>query len=406
MTATDAPAPPAAGRPPGRAAWLSVTAAFVVTMTGTTVPTPLYPLYEQAFGFSSLMVTVVFAVYALGVVAGLLLFGRLSDQIGRRPVIVVALLLSALAAVLFLAADGLAWLLVGRVLSGLAAALITGSATAALLDLASGPRQRARAQTVAIAANMGGLACGTLLSGILAEWAGSPLRLPWIVALALAVAALAGTVAIPAGGAGRSGFRLRPQPLRIPAGIRSDFLRAALAAGSGFAVLGVLTAVTGLFLATVLHLSNHALTGLVVFVAFACTALGQLIARALPRPVALPFACGGLVLAAALIAAALLAASLPPLLAGSAVDGLATGVAVADGLRTINAGTPPQHRGEAVSTFFAILYAMLSVPVIGVGVLIQVMGLRPAGVTFGGLVAALALAVAVSLQRGGASPER
>jgi len=400
------------------AASVAITAAFWITMVGTTVPTPLYPLYERAFGFSSFMVTVVFAVYALGVVAGLLVFGRLSDEIGRRPVILLALLLAAAAAGLFIAADGLPWLLVARVLSGLAAALITGSGTAALLDLAP-QRHKLRAQTVAIAANMGGLACGTLLSGVLAEWAGSPLRLPWIVTLAMValtfVAALVAIAPAPQGVAGptisagsrrqsphQSPYRsLRPQPLRIPDEIRGPFLRAALAAGSGFAVLGVLTAVTGLFLATVLHLTNHALAGLVVFVAFACTALGQLIARALPRRMALPVACAGLVVAAALVAIALLTAWLAPLLAGAAVNGLATGIAVADGLSAINSGPQPQRRGEAVSAFFVILYSMLSVPVIGVGVLIQSVGLRTAGVTFSALVAALALAVAISLLRSG-----
>ncbi len=149
-----------------------------------------------------------------------------------------------------------------------------------------------------------------------------------------------------------------------------------------------------------LHFEDPALTGLVVFLAFACTALGQFAARVLPAGRALPVACAGLVLAAALIATALLAESLPALLAGAAANGLATGIAVGNGLGVINAGTPPQHRGEVVSTYFAILYAMLSVPVIGVGVLIQAAGLRTAGVTFSALVAALALAVAVSLLRG------
>ena len=373
--------------------------AFWATMVGTTVPTPLYPLYQHDFGFSALMVTVIFAVYALGVVVGLLAFGRLSDEIGRRPVIAVALLLAALAAGLFLAADGLPWMLTARVLSGFSAALITGGATAALLDLAA-PGRKARAQSLAIAANMGGLACGTLLSGLLAQWAGSPLRLPWLVTLGLTAVAAAGLVALPETVAAPAGFRLRPQALRVPAPIRPAFLRAALTAGSGFAVLGVLTAVTGLFLGRVLHFEDPALTGLVVFLAFACTALGQFAARVLPAGRALPVACAGLVLAAALIATALLAESLPALLAGAAANGLATGIAVGNGLGVINGGTPPQHRGEVVSTYFAILYAMLSVPVIGVGVLIQAAGLRTAGVTFSALVAALALAVAVSLLRG------
>ena len=398
------PAPPPTGSPTANRT--AITYAFWITMAGTTVPTPLYPLYQQAFGFSPLMITVIFAVYAVGVVAGLLAFGRLSDQIGRRPVIALALLLAGLAAGMFLAADGLGWMLPARVLTGFSAALVTGSATAALLDLAA-PEHRARAQSLAIGANMGGLACGTLLSGVLAQWASSPLRLPWLVTLALTAVAAVGLALLPKGGPRASGLSLRPQALRVPAAIRPAFLRAALAAGSGFAVLGVLTSVTGLFLARVLHLEDPALTGLVVFLAFACTAVGQFAARALRPGRALPAACGGLVLAAALIAVALLSRSLAPLLAGACVDGLATGAAVGDGLGVINAGTPRQHRGEVVSTFFAVLYAMLSVPVIGVGVLIQVSGLRTAGVTFSALVAALAVAVAVSLLRGprdGGSP--
>ncbi|MFG3052081.1 MFS transporter [Kitasatospora sp. NPDC048239] len=389
----------------------AVALALWVTMAGTTVPTPLYPLYQHAFGFTPFTVTVVFAVYALGVVAGLLTLGRLSDRIGRRPVLAGALLLAAAAAGLFEAADSLPWLLTARVVSGLSAALITGSATAALLDLAA-PDRRQHAQTLALAANMGGLACGTLIAGALAQWAGSPLRLPWTVMLALTAAALLGLLAVPetvprggsgpeeaAAGQAGSRFRLRLQPLRVPAAIRPAFLRAALAGGSGFAVLGVLTAVSGLFLATVLDIHNRALTGLVVCLAFAATAVGQLLARVLPAPRALPTACAGLVAAAALIATALLTESLTPLLLGACVNGLATGTAVGTGLGAINTGVAPQQRGEAVSTFFAILYTMLSVPVVGVGVLIQLAGLRTAGLVFSALVAALALGAAAGLAR-------
>ncbi|MFE2721852.1 MFS transporter [Kitasatospora sp. NPDC059327] len=407
--------PPTAGTKPfARAA---VALALWVTMAGTTVPTPLYPLYQQAFGFSPLTVTVTFAVYAAGVVAGLLTLGRLSDRVGRRPVIAGALLLAAAAAGLFEAATALPWLLVARVVSGLSAALITGAATAALLDLAP-PERRQRAQTLALAATMGGLAGGTLLSGVLAEWAGSPLRSPWTVTLVLTGVALLGLRAVPGpapdGGTAATGgapatesvtdsggrtARRRPgfEPLRVPADVRPALLRAALAAGSGFAVLGVLTSVSGLFLATVLGLHHHALTGLVVCLAFAATAVGQLAARVLAGPRALPAACAGLVLAAALIAAALLTASLSALVLGAVVNGLATGTAVATGLGAINAGVGPTERGGAVSAFFAVLYTMLSVPVVGVGLLIRATDLRTAGVVFSALVAALAVGVAAGL---------
>src|SRR6202050_3200287 len=110
--------------------------ALAVAMLGTTLPTPLYALYRQQFGFSELMITVIFATYAAGVIASLLLFGRLSDQIGRRWLLLPGLVLSALSAVCFLTATGLPLLLVGRVLSGLSAGIFTGTATATLVDLA------------------------------------------------------------------------------------------------------------------------------------------------------------------------------------------------------------------------------------------------------------------------------
>src|SRR5579875_676570 len=128
------------GRSGGRLGFAAAAFALAVAMLGTTLPTPLYGLYREQFGFSELMITVIFATYAAGVIAGLLLFGRLSDEIGRRPVLLGGLLLSAASAGAFLLADGLALLLVGRLLSGLSAGIFTGTATAAIVDLA--PRER------------------------------------------------------------------------------------------------------------------------------------------------------------------------------------------------------------------------------------------------------------------------
>ncbi|HEX2315834.1 MAG TPA: MFS transporter, partial [Thermomonospora sp.] len=276
------------------AAPAAVAFAFWITMVGTTAPTPLYPLYGDDFGFSPFTVTVVFAVYALGVVAGLLLFGRLADQIGRRPTLVAATLLSAVAAGVFLVTPNVGLLLVARVLSGLSAALVTGAATAALTETIT-PDARVRPATVALVANMGGLACGALAAGVLADLAPAPLRTPWAVIGSLAVLGLLGVAAVPETAGHRSGFTPRLQPLHVPGEIRADFLRAAMAAGAGFAVLGVLTAVTGLFLGTVLHHDSRALTGLMVGLAFACTAVGQVLTRVLRPAVALPGACAGLV---------------------------------------------------------------------------------------------------------------
>ncbi|GAA1419217.1 MFS transporter [Streptomyces thermospinosisporus] len=406
---TDRPGHPAGTSLPGRPARpargtglavFNVAFAFWITMAGTTAPTPLYPLYGAEFGFSEFTVTVVFAVYALGVVLGLLVFGRLSDQIGRRPVLLAATLLSVCAALVFLLAQNVAVMLVGRVLSGLAAALVTGAATASLTERL-GQHSRLKPATLALFANMGGLAGGTLLAGILADVAPAPLRTPWAVLLALTAVATLGVLLSGESSAHRPGFTWQLQPLHFPGEIRSDFLRSAMAAGAGFAVLGVLTSVTGLFLDTVLHENSRILTGAVVFIAFTCTAFGQLFVRVLKPGTALPLACLGMIGAAGLIATAMATGTLAPLVVGAMLCGLATGVALGHGIGVITTRGAPRHRGASVSTFFTILYTMLALPAIGVGVLIRETSLRPAGETFSAAVAALCLGVLLSLIRTG-----
>jgi MFS family permease len=109
--------------------------AFFVAMAGTTLPTPLYPLFEQRYAFGSLLVTVIFAIYAFGVIGGLILFGNLSDRLGRKPLLLLGLGLSAASALLFLLAGSLAPIYAARIVSGLSAGIFTGTATAYLIDL-------------------------------------------------------------------------------------------------------------------------------------------------------------------------------------------------------------------------------------------------------------------------------
>jgi MFS family permease len=207
--------------------WLAAYAFAVVTL-GTTLPTPLYPHYEQRYGFSALTVTVIFAVYAFGVIAALLFLGGLSDQLGRRPALVVGLALSVVSAAAFLLAGGLGALLAGRALSGLSAGIFTGTGTATLEDLAP-PGRRVFAAGVATAVNLGGLGCGPLLAGVLAAVATAPLRLPFWVDLGLLAPAFAAVIRMPETVL-RSGHSLpRMQRLRVPAELRGTFTRAATA---------------------------------------------------------------------------------------------------------------------------------------------------------------------------------
>jgi MFS family permease len=372
--------------------FLLASTAFFVAMLGTTLPTPLYPLFEQRYSFGPLLVTVIFAIYAFGVIAGLILFGNLSDRIGRKPVLLVGLALSASSALLFLFADSLAPIYVGRVVSGLSAGIFTGTATAYVIDLAPAGRRRL-ASFVAVFANLGGLGTGTLLSGILGQWAPHALRTPFAVDLGLVVVGTAGLLVVPET-VPRQAFSFRLQRLGLPPEVVSVFVRAALAGFAAFAVSGVFSSVAPEFLGVGLHHRSPALAGLLVFLLFLMSVAGQALVR---LSNALAAGCGLLVAGVALLAVSLGTDSVAALFASAAVGGLGQGVVVSAGLAAIAERAPAERRGETASSFFVVLYFGLSIPVIAAGVAIHYTSLRAAGIGFCAGAGTLALAVLVSL---------
>ncbi|MDA3147607.1 MFS transporter [Leucobacter sp. UCMA 4100] len=369
--------------------------AFLITMMGTTLPTPLYALYAEQLDFTPLTVTALFAVYAIGVVVTLLLFGRLSDELGRRPVLAAAVTFALISALLFLLPTRLETLIIARVVSGLGAGLMSGAGTAALMDLFA-PEKRGTAGALAITVNTGGLAIGTLFAGVLADTIAMPLVAPFIAHLALSAVALVGLFVFTPAPERIGRFTVRPQRLRVPAHIKGAFTRGVLAAGAGFAVCGVLTAVSALFLTRELMLDSRALAGGVVFLAFASMAAGQLIAKRVTPQRALPIASAGLTVASAFLAWALAGVALTPLLISAVVLGVSAGVCLNAGLATTVEQVEAHQRGEVSSSFFAGLYTMLAVPAIGVGFLTNAIGLRPAGLIFAGAIAVLATIIAIA----------
>jgi MFS family permease len=367
-------------------------------MLGTTLPTPLYGLLRARFGFSELMITVIFATYAAGVIVALVFAGRLSDQIGRRRVLLPGLGLSALSAACFLLAHGLPLLLAGRLLSGLSAGIFTGTATATLVDLAPEER-RSQATLLGTVANMGGLGCGPLLAGALAQWAGAPLRLSFWVDLALVAVAAIGVWALPETVEASGRPQLTPQPLRVPGPVRAVFVRAALAGFAGFAVLGLFTAVSPAFLAGPLGVTSQLAIGAAVFAVFAASTLGQLALERVGELPALPVGCALLIGGMVLLGAGVAAGSLPLFLAGGLVAGVGQGLSFRAAVTGLNRSSPDDERASVASSFFVVAYVAISVPVIGEGLLAQGAGLKTAGVVFAGAVAALAAVVLMLLAR-------
>jgi MFS family permease len=374
--------------------WL-VAVAFAVTMFGTTLPTPLYVLYQEELGFAEEMLTVIFAVYAAGVLAALLLFGRASDQLGRRLILLVGLACAALSTVAFLLDQGLALLIVGRVLSGLSAGIFTGTATAALVDLA-GAGQGRRATMVATTSNMGALGLGPLVAGVLAQLAPLPLRLPFWVDLGLILLAILAVWVMPETVDVPEHPRLRISRPDLPPQVRPVFVRAATAGFAGFAVLGLFAAVAPSFLLDLLHEPDHALSGAVVFTVFAASTLGQVtLARRFGHR-ALAAGCAALIVGMGLLAAGLAATSLALVIAAAVIAGLGQGLCMRAGLEAVTSHAPAQRRAGVASTFFIVMYVGISVPVIGVGIAATRLGLQTAAIASSIAVAAVAAVALVT----------
>ena len=379
-----------------RPGYRSAAVVLAVGMAGATLPTPLYGLYGRKFGFAALTTTFVFATYAVGVIATLLLAGSHSDRAGRRPVLWCGLLLSAASAVCFARADGLTLLYAGRLLSGCSVGLLTGAGTVAVLELAA-PADRSRAAFAATAANMAGLGCGPLLSGFLAQYAPAPLVLPFLAHLVLLGGAAVAVLLLPETAVGaRPRAGLRPRGLYLPPQTRGMFLPVALAAFAGFSLQGLFTA-TAPALLSELGERNLAFGGLVVFAVFFGSTAGQACAGTRTSGRALAAGCLVLLAGTALVGVSLYAGSVYLLVLGGVCGGCGQGMAFRAGVAAVSAEAPAAHRAATLSFFFTIAYAGMTLPVIGVGALSVPMGLKDAGLVFTGCVGVVAAATAARL---------
>ncbi|HYA07239.1 MAG TPA: MFS transporter, partial [Xanthobacteraceae bacterium] len=268
---------------------LAIVAGELAAMfVGAILPTPLYPLYRQAFGFSDVTLTLIYAVYVLGNLVALVLLGRLSDQVGRRIVSLPAIGVGIASTVAFAAAAGTAWLFAARALSGFSTGLAAGAATAWIAELCR-DRGRGTAARIAAAANLFGCAAGPLLGGLLAQFASAPLRLPFLVYLAL-LGVTAGVILFaPETVAKPRPWRevsLRPR-LGVPQQIRLQFVSPAVTGFATFALIGFYSALIPNLLRDSLALPAPAVAGGVVFELFAIAAMTILVSGSIASQAAM-----------------------------------------------------------------------------------------------------------------------
>jgi MFS family permease len=352
---------------PAEIAFWLIAYVFAANMLGTAVPSPLYAIYQRQWHFSAGILTLIFAVYAVAVLATLLLAGQASDQAGRRPVMAAALGFGAASTVLFILADGTGWLYPARILSGVSAGLMTGTAVAALTEMIRESDAR-RASLASAAVNTGAAALGPLMAGLFAEYLPQPTVTVFEAYLGLLVVAALALVFVPETVGRRERPRLRFTGLAIPANGRREFIGASVAAFAAYALNGLFASLAPGFTTAMLHHPNYAVAGAVTCVFFATgTVVALSLARFNSRPVLLA-GLGLFPVSLALTVAAMSAASLTLFVISAVIGGGAFGALVIGSLSAANRLAPTETRAQVISSYFVFAYCGLAIPVVGVGV--------------------------------------
>jgi predicted MFS family arabinose efflux permease len=386
----------AAFRPSGRPALYLLASLLVSLLAASAAPTPLYASYQQRWGFTPITTTVVFGVYAVAVLASLLVFGRLSDHVGRRPVLLAALAVQAISLVVFATAGGVGDLLAARIIQGLSTGAALGAIGAGLLDI-----DRPRG-TLANAASPGmGTGLGSIGSGLAVRYLPAPTHLIYLVLLGVIVAQAAGvalmreTVTRSPGGLSS----LRPE-IRLPRTVRAHILTAApvllavwaLAALYGALGPALVHALTGSADVVLGGLSLAVLTtsGVVAIFALRTTAARTVMLTGI----------GVLVAGVAVTLLALTVKSAAVFFAGTAVSGVGFGSGFQGSIRTVVPRVAAHERAGVLSLLFVVSYLGLGVPAVAVGFLaVHGPGLIGAARYYGAALILLALLALLALVR-------
>jgi predicted MFS family arabinose efflux permease len=376
---------------PARVGFGLLTSILVTLLASSSAPTPLYATYQARWGFSPVTITVIFGVYAVAVLASLLVAGSLSDHVGRRPVLIGALGAQAIVMLLFAFAGGVDALLVARVLQGLATGAAVGAIGAGLVDLH--PRRGAVANA---AGAMSGTASGALGSALLVQLLPAPTKLVYLVLLVLFVVQAAGVWALAETSPRTPGVRraLRPT-LAVPAQVREVLLIAAPSLIAVWALAGFYGSLGPSLAAQVARSGSTIVGGASLFALAASGALTLLLFhRTEPRRFAL--AGNGLVIiGVAIVLWSVKATSVAGFFVGTVIAGAGFGAGFQGGLRTIVSLAGPAERAGVISVAYIICYLAMGLPAILAGVLVVHSTVTGTAQEFGISVIALAAITAV-----------
>lgn len=373
--------------------------ALFTLMFAASAPSPLYLVYQHEWGFSASVLTLVFAAYAVALLVALVTVGGLSDYVGRRPVLVAALVLELVAMTVFLAAGDVGVLIAARLLQGLATGAAMGTISAALVDLQPADRPGLGALVNSIAPLLG-LAAGALGAGLLVEYAPAPTSLVFVLLDAAFLLVVGTVLLLPETVRRRPGALASLAPrVAVPRHARRAFLTAVPAMIATWALGGLYLSLGPSLAAGPLGAANHLVGGVVITTMMAPAAAATLAVRNVAPLRMMTGGCFALAAGVTVTLLGLSAGSLALFLVGTALAGAGFGPGFLGGFRSIVALTTPQDRAQLFAALFVVSYLAFSLPAVIAGLVVGDQGLRPTADGYGLVVVGLALVGALGSMR-------
>ncbi len=366
------------------ATFAAVVAIMVLFQAASSALTPLFVVYQRLWGFSSATVTLVFAVFVLGMLAALLTLGAVSDQLGRRPVLVGALAVEAVALVIFLGAASVGALLVARAVQGIATGVVLPTLGAMLVDTAP-PHAQGRASVASGVVPIGGLALGALVCGVLAQYAPDPTRLVWALLLAATVVAALAALTFAETAPRRTDVRLLPR-LGVPRHLRGAVAALVPVIVASWALGGLYLALGPSVVAVVFGVTDHFVGGLVVTLLCGVGAVTAF----------------GLAAGTAVTLLGTTTGSMAAAIAGTAVAGVgygASGLATFGAIATLARPLAAGERSGLFAVAYVVAYLSFSLPALAAGCLATVVGLRATVLGYAAAVIVVAFGAALAGER-------
>lgn len=384
--------------------WL-VTGILALAFASTTAPSILYRRYQAEWHFSPGVLTTVFGVYALAVIAGLLLTGSASDRRGRKPFILFALALCVVSMVLFCVADNVWWLVLARVAQGIGVGVGVSALGGMLLDLRPGGRQSAYVNQ---AAPNVGIVAGALGAGLLVDYGPAPSVTIYVVMLGLFVVTIPVVISMPETVLERSHTVVRLGRIRLPEGQAKQFWLIGLGAISTWSVGGFYLSLGPTVSAQVMNSSRFVVGALAVVILGAAGLASQTLFYGWSYEREMVVGTVLLGAGVGLVIWSMWSESAVGFFVGSISLGLGWGLTAVGSFRSIVALARPAHRAEVVAAVYVVSYLAFSVPSVAAGYATNVFGLRPTTVVFGiaaTLMAVIAARTAVMIRSDPAEPD-